>query len=176
MAARRALRGIETARLIMRFASPRDAQGFLRTIDDVVAQVNGWSEDDVAKVRRLTGVQLLFSPKIMIVERQSGTIVGSLSLNASDVERRSCEIGWWLGAEHRGKGYGTEAVGAAIAALHRAGVASVVIGTSPGNTAVIRVMEKLGGRVERQSLHRLPNGTLTDSLWFAFGAAPAPAG
>lgn len=55
------------------------------------------------------------------------------------------EIGWRLARQHWGRGYATEAAGAAMAfAFIELGLDEVVSFTPPGNRASRRVMEKLG--------------------------------
>jgi RimJ/RimL family protein N-acetyltransferase len=57
------------------------------------------------------------------------------------------EIGYWVGTEHQGKGYATEAVQAVISALRRGFPAlRIVAECRPQNSASWRVLEKLGFR------------------------------
>jgi RimJ/RimL family protein N-acetyltransferase len=83
-----------------------------------------------------------------VVERESGALVGDLSLNWASEEHRTGEIGFVFARAHQGKGYATEAAGALLdwafgAAFHR------VIGrTEARNAASARVLEKLGLRRE----------------------------
>ena len=70
---------------------------------------------------------------------------------------RNAEIGYWLGAEHQGRGLVTRACAALVSyafdtmALHR-----VEIYCAPDNTRSRRVPERLGFAVE---------GTLRDAEW-----------
>jgi len=63
------------------------------------------------------------------------------------------EVGWVLAADHWGKGYapeaGAEALRQAFATLGLDHVISLIL---PGNTASIRVAEKLGARLERRMM------------------------
>ena len=55
------------------------------------------------------------------------------------------EVAWRLGRRYWGQGYATEAAAAAIAdGFHRIGLSEVVAMTALGNTASIRVMQRLG--------------------------------
>ena len=57
------------------------------------------------------------------------------------------EIGWRLAAEHWGRGYATEAAGAALAyGFERLGLSEIVSFTTGANVRSRRVMEKLGMR------------------------------
>jgi RimJ/RimL family protein N-acetyltransferase len=61
------------------------------------------------------------------------------------------EIGWWLARGYWGRGLATEAARCALQdALGRAGLERIISVAMRGNTASIRVMEKLGLRWERE--------------------------
>ena len=63
------------------------------------------------------------------------------------------EIGWTLGREFWGFGYATEAAaGARDWALGEPGLARLISLIQRGNTASVRVAEKLGERLEREDL------------------------
>jgi len=65
------------------------------------------------------------------------------------------EIGWWLGREHWGKGYATEAARCALAdGFERGGLKRVVAIARPDNAASRRVMVKLGMQYVGDSIHR----------------------
>jgi len=64
------------------------------------------------------------------------------------------EIGWRLAADQWGRGVGTEAAQAALAfGFERAGMHRVVSIHQIGNDASGRIMEKLGMRLERETVH-----------------------
>jgi RimJ/RimL family protein N-acetyltransferase len=94
-----------------------------------------------------------------VVEKSSGQVVGVAGVQplAADLE-----IGWWLAREHWGRGYATEAGGAAmrhvLETLARPRVVAII---DPGNEPSKRVVERLGmqltGRFTGEQLgHRLP--------------------
>ena len=57
----------------------------------------------------------------------------------------SVEIGWRLARAHWGRGYATEAAGAALAfGFERLGLDEIVSFTVPGNTRSLRLMERIG--------------------------------
>ena len=65
------------------------------------------------------------------------------------------EIGWWLARKWWGQGLATEAAREALRdAFTRAGLERVVAIAQPENRASIRIMEKLGMRYERDTVHR----------------------
>ena len=91
-----------------------------------------------------------------IREKESGTLVGDIGLHFLSDPPRQMEIGYTLSPEHRGKGYGTEAVRAAIDFCFRTlDKHRVHASVDPRNTASMALLERLGLRKEghfRQSL------------------------
>ena len=65
------------------------------------------------------------------------------------------ELGWVIATAHQGKGYATEAVRAAIAwaQRHLTGIEDIACIIAPGNRASIRVAEKCGFRLLRQTVY-----------------------
>jgi RimJ/RimL family protein N-acetyltransferase len=59
------------------------------------------------------------------------------------------EIGWWLARPYWGRGLATEAARVALTdVFERAGLDRVISIARPANTASIRIMEKLGVKLE----------------------------
>ncbi len=79
-----------------------------------------------------------------------GEAVGSVSLKlGSDVERRSAEIGYWLGEAYWGRGIMSAAVGAVTAYAHRElDLLRVFAVPFARNPASVRVLERAGYRRE----------------------------
>jgi RimJ/RimL family protein N-acetyltransferase len=86
---------------------------------------------------------------MMMLDRASGRIVGSIGVFHADWEVRSAEIGYGVRSTERGKGYATEAL-AAVAAwlLTSAGIQRAWLTANTDNIASIRVAEKAGFRRE----------------------------
>ena len=165
-----ALHRQSTERVVLRRLRRRDADAFLATIDEVVVTTNGWEEgarEEVAQGLRVWGHGRIVD-EVLITDRRSRAVIGSMSIQQIDEEARTCELGWNLGPEWRGRGYGTEAVRLAVQALHGAGIREIRVGTNADNLAVQRVVEKLGARPLDNTQHVLPNGTTIESLWYAF--------
>lgn len=81
---------------------------------------------------------------------KEGSLLGGIGLSRfADVYANTAEIGYWLGVEHWGKGYATEAVGAlsdwGFQFWH---LARIQAGVFAGNLASSRVLEKAGYRLE----------------------------
>ena len=85
--------------------------------------------------------------ELAIERKEDGKVIGLLGLICQD--HGQGEMGWVLGAEHRGQGYATEAARALMEygfdslALHR-----IHADTSTDNLAARKVMERLGMRRE----------------------------
>lgn len=81
---------------------------------------------------------------IWMIERKDGAHVGDLCFKGLNADG-SVEIGYGILDEQQGKGYATEAVGAAVLwALRQPGVTRVEAETEPENLASQRVLEKCG--------------------------------
>ena len=79
-----------------------------------------------------------------VVERDSGRLVGETGLQLLE-GGPDVEVGWRVHPDLQGRGYATEAAGAAIAAgFARLGLERIVAVVEPGNAASRRVTEKLG--------------------------------
>jgi RimJ/RimL family protein N-acetyltransferase len=162
---------LETGRLVLRIPEAGDADGYLNIFRDpgvlTFLGIAAASPDDAARgIERMRrhwerhGLGL-FS----VVRRSDERLLGRVGFLLWDPERwvnamredldgeLETEIGWTLGSEHWGHGYATEA---AIAcrdwALGELGLSRLVSVIAPGNTASIRVSEKIGETLEREEL------------------------
>ena len=81
---------------------------------------------------------------VWFIERKDGAKVGDLSFKGLQPDG-SAEIGYGILEAHRGRGYATEAVSAAVAwALRQPGVTRVEAETEPDNAASQCVLAKCG--------------------------------
>ncbi len=84
-----------------------------------------------------------------VVEKSSGKMIGTCGFTRFDFPHNSAEIGYVLNPAYHGKGYGTEAAGRVLRfgfenlSLHR-----IEAKFMQGNQSSLRVMEKLGMRLE----------------------------
>jgi RimJ/RimL family protein N-acetyltransferase len=103
-------------------------------------EVAGWLADGAHKSRREgTGIHL------MMLDRASGQIVGSIGLFHADWEVRSVEIGYGVHPAERGKGYATEALAAAARwVLTEGGIQRAWLTANTDNVPSVRVAEKAG--------------------------------
>jgi RimJ/RimL family protein N-acetyltransferase len=162
---------LETERLLLRLPEPQDVDGYADVFGDpeVVAFLGmgpQTREDQVAGIARMLehwrryGVGL-FS----VVRRSDARLLGRVGFLMWDPERwvgamrydlegdLETEIGWTLGRAYWGEGYATEAALACRDwALGQLGLTRLISVIAPGNTASIRVAEKLGETLEREDL------------------------
>ena len=84
-----------------------------------------------------------------LVTFRDGAPIGSQAMNAADfAETREVATGSWLGRDFQGQGYGTEQRAAVLELAFRGLGARVALsGALEGNTASLRVSEKLGYRI-----------------------------
>ena len=80
-----------------------------------------------------------------------GVLVGRVSIRyeLNDfLAARGGHVGYGVLAEHRGRGYATAILRAALARLRAAGVHDVLVTVDDTNVASIRTIERRGGRME----------------------------
>ncbi|MCW2962816.1 MAG: GCN5-related N-acetyltransferase [Actinomycetia bacterium] len=84
-----------------------------------------------------------------VIARETGQLVGDMSLQWVSTEHKTGEIGFIFHPDHQGRGYATEAARAFLAvAFDGLGFHRVVGRLEARNTASARVLEKLGMRRE----------------------------
>jgi RimJ/RimL family protein N-acetyltransferase len=89
------------------------------------------------------------SVHFIMVDRESGRLVGAIGVFHADWEVRSTEIGYGVRGDARGKGYATEALLAVARwALTEGGIQRAWLTANTDNVASVRVAEKAGFRRE----------------------------
>lgn len=88
-----------------------------------------------------------------LCRRADGAYMGGIGLKpGADVEARTWEVGYWLGAEHWGRGYTTEAVAGfsawAFRTFPKAALLRLEAAVFEGNLASQRVLRRVGYREE----------------------------
>ncbi|MBY8842948.1 GNAT family N-acetyltransferase [Streptomyces sp. SP2-10] len=139
---------LTTERLVLRSWTTADADAVLA---DDGRRPADWAEDFPAEGDRVIAglfhdhpVWLDAYGHRLIIERDSGLVVGSIGLFWPPAEG-VLEIGYGVVASRRGRGYATEAARELTAfALAAEGVHSVVAGVELTNPASVRVLEKAG--------------------------------
>ncbi|HLT69123.1 MAG TPA: GNAT family N-acetyltransferase [Acidimicrobiales bacterium] len=136
------------------------------TPTDVAALVAAWRDPAVAAGARVPGDP---SPEVaarwiagadarrarglaldLVVAPLAGgpAVLGEVGLRNVDRARRRAEVGWWVGAPHRGRGLATAAVRLLVgwALSDAAGLVQVWARTDPANDASARVAARAGFR------------------------------
>lgn len=141
--------GLETERLVVRPWQPGDRDAFTGMARDVevMRYIHGGTPFSDAEIEEFLGRQarqLAEHDLCMgaLVEKESGRVVGVAGVQplAADLE-----IGWWLARDCWGRGYATEAGGAAMRhVLETLGRPRVVAIVDPGNEPSKRVVGRLG--------------------------------
>jgi RimJ/RimL family protein N-acetyltransferase len=160
---------LETERLVIRPMTPDDRQPFIALTEDpeVMRYVHGglpYADDEVEEFFSRQARQLAERDVCMgaLIEKASGRIVGIAGTQPLGMTG-DLEIGWWLARDVWGRGYATEAGGAAmrhvLETLAQPRVAAII---DVGNEASKRVVGRLGmryeGRVTGTQLgHRKPD-------------------
>lgn len=147
---------LETERLILRPFRPEDASEFERLIapfkvtDGTLSFPHpvpqGWGVERIRKMFSsfASGEHTEFA----ITLRQTGDLIGGIGLSVTARHRRG-HLGYWLGVDHWGQGYATEAARAVLRYgflnldLHR-----IEAGHYPRNAASGRVLVKIGMQFE----------------------------
>ncbi|MBI3127869.1 MAG: GNAT family N-acetyltransferase [Candidatus Tectomicrobia bacterium] len=155
---------LETARLILRPASPADAPAIEPLLSEWevarhTARVphpfpEGGAEAwlALASGEREAGRGLMLA----IEEKAAGRLTGCIGLETGDNEGR-LEIGYWIGRPFWGRGYATEAVRALTGwAFGHLPIREIKAGVFPDNAASMRVLEKAGFRLAGRGVHPAP--------------------
>jgi RimJ/RimL family protein N-acetyltransferase len=146
---------IETARLIIRCYIPADAVKLQTSINDSIQHLLPWMPwvreepqeiDSMAKfIRQGRGQFDLGQDTVFgIFDKEEKEIIGGTGLH-NRVGKDAREIGYWINANHIGKGYATEAVSALIkAGFEIEGLKRIEIHCSADNTRSYNIPHKLG--------------------------------
>ena len=148
---------VETARLRIAPLTLNDAEAVRRLTDDpaVTGAVDFLPErftieDARGLIRSSRGGRDVFLGAWLQV---SSTLVGIVGTHLRAVD--SVEIGYWVGGASRGRGYGSESVGAVVRAMSkRFPRRAIVAECRPENVASWQMLHKLGFRPTGDAGHR----------------------
>jgi RimJ/RimL family protein N-acetyltransferase len=147
-----------TERLRLRPLQAADLEAFVAYRSDPdVARYQSWEPTyGMPDARALLAAQagLAFGTpgawmQVAALDRASGELVGDCAVHVLADQPRTAEVGVTLAPGHQGAGLATEALGAIVATLfadHR--MHRVIAQTDDRNTAVHRLLERLGFRCE----------------------------
>jgi len=128
-------------------------------------EITRWLEAD--SYVKLTTLNQVFCLGIEVTE--SSKLIGYLSLNFIDSRRLQAAVNILLNRGFQRKGFGTEAVGAALGLCFAGiGLHRVAAHCDSRNTAACRLLEKVGLRREGEFLKdRFVNGEWVNTVWYA---------
>lgn len=143
---------ITTDRLVLRRYTCDDIPELLGVLShpSLDGVVSGRIETTEEGVRKYIDLQNSYRPfekgrvfELAVERKADGSVLGLIGLIRRDDGEG--EMGWALGAEHRGRGYATEAASALIGyAFQSLGLRRIVADASGDNAPSLRVMERLG--------------------------------
>ena len=146
---------LETERLLIRPWAAGDREAFTAMASDreLMHYVHGGTPFSEAEIDEFLGRQARQFAELQVcmgamVEKERGAVVGVAGVQPLGTTG-DLEIGWWLSSEVWGRGYATEAGGAAmrhvLETLQRPRVVAVI---DPPNEASKRVVARLGMEFE----------------------------
>ena len=152
---------LSTPRLRLAEWELEDQQAFrpIATDPEVMRYISGgapWSDEQIQEfvlrqIRQAADHGFCLWKLLLGDSSRLAGFCGLQPLAASD----EIEIGWWLARDLWGQGLATEAARAALKfAWDPAGLSRIVAVARRENTASLRVMEKLGMRYERDTVHK----------------------
>lgn len=158
---------LETERLILRPIKEADAPVIFPLINDAdVARYllnvpHPYPEDELIPwIRRAReAMERKERYEFAIVFRESGLPMGACSLMNISWEHMNAEFGYWLGKEHWGRGYMTESVSRLVRfGFEDLRIERIHARVFSGNTPSIRVIEKVGLKLEYCARHETRKG------------------
>ena len=167
---------LETKRLIIRPISLEDQNDiFEYRRDEEINKFQAWIPETIEDVITFisdTAVQIN-TPytwfQLVIVEKQTHSIIGDIGIHFLDKENKQVEIGCTLNKNFQNKGYATESVERVIDYLfkelrkHR-----IATSIDPSNMSSIRLVERIGFRKEAHFIESLfIKGKYVDDLVYA---------
>jgi RimJ/RimL family protein N-acetyltransferase len=153
----------QTERLTCRPTEPSDLDGYLAVLLDPAVEVRlrparAAPMDEEGVAERLAADEVHwakhgFGPWTLI-EREGGRVVGRGGLQWTGLEgRQVVELPWAIASQHWNRGFATEAAEAALAWGRELGLEQAVALITPDNDPSRRVAEKIGMRLEGQTVH-----------------------
>ncbi len=102
-----------------------------------------------------------------VFEISSGKMIGSFGLHTIQWNRKSCELGYWLGAQFQGQGFASESVKLGEDIALEIGLHRVVIACDRLNQRSQQVARRNGYRLEAKLIDHAPSGEgMQDTMQF----------
>ena len=168
---------LETERLILREFIIDDWTAVLAyQSDPLYLRYYPWSDRTLGNVREFINMFLDWQRErprtkfqLAVVPKENRQLIGNCGIRINDVELREANIGYELDSQFWGKGYATEAALAILRfGFEELGMHRIVAHTLAVNKGSVRVLEKLGLRLEAKELEKeFIKGRWYDSLTYA---------
>lgn len=167
---------IETERLVIRCYEPGDAsklhEAIIRSLDHLRPWLP-WVQQEPKPPEARAGLIRLFRGQFDlgldyafgIFDKEEMELVGSTGLHTR-IGRNAREIGYWIGIDHIGRGYATEAVSALVkTGFDIEGISRIEIRCAPENTRSQHVPQKLGFKMENIVKRILYQDMVETMIW-----------
>ena len=128
-------------RVVLRPFGRRDGSAIAGTIDQAVIDENRMPPDTAEQTKRLVRRSAIAN-WAAICDAGTGDMVGVVTMGF-DEPSRNATLGIWIGPDHRGKGYASDATAAAARLARGMGYDTTAL-TSQANTAMQRALERAG--------------------------------
>jgi RimJ/RimL family protein N-acetyltransferase len=153
-----------------------DVDDFVASIDDEVVRWQGFEPEVIEKLR--VGRAKLVPTKydgwpceLAVRDRTTNDFLGQYEFTNIGPGGTSAHLGWWLGAQARGRGLGTESLTLALEYAHTdIHLRRVIMGTTRENVRAAAQIRRTGGVLTHEAPHTLPNGQIVEALWFQHAA------
>ncbi len=168
------MKELKTKRLLLTLWKEEDARQLYQLARNPnVGPHAGWKPHDTVE-ESLEIIRTLFMPGNVwkITNKESGILLGTIALEPDKIRPgiASKEMGYWIGEEHWGKGYITEAAQRIIEfGFEEMNLDILSICTGPSNLRSQQVIRKLGFTYEGTHRHcyKIYDGTIRDTLTFS---------
>ena len=164
---------LTTERLILRPFVHEDAPEVTRLVSDrriadTTINIPHPYDQDIAEAWISTHAEVAERDEgltLAVTDKAGGAVVGAVGLAIARAQGRA-ELGYWIGVEHWGRGYATEAAGAmldhAFGALDLRRVVAHCLTRNPGSW---RVMEKIGMQREGRLREHVVKWDVPEDIW-----------
>lgn len=143
---------LETARLRLRCVSHEDALVVSQLMTPEISRwVASWPipfTGEMASARIKAAREMAYAGDALpfaVIPKESGELIGWVTLNRDDDDQRRGSFGYWLGEAHHGKGYMRELAPSVLAAsFHLLDLDVIEAGAQPENAASLSIMRACG--------------------------------
>jgi len=169
---------IKTNRLILRPLKEEDAKSILENINNLevtkwllvvpypytLKDAKKWVKENKDKWKKKKKESYTFGIEL----KEEKKIIGGIGIHDFDKFQGKASVGYWLGENYHGKGYGTEALDALLKfAFNNLKLRKIEAGVFVGNPSSGKLLEKFGAKQEglrRKSNRCKADGKIKDEI------------